>query len=233
MLERSVVNMNLAAALQRTGCNVIVMDECVHTGSVSAMMKIAQNRTLLDGIRLGKNIEEGVRYTAEGFGVATLFKSSAVASQLSTQDETRLDDAINRLMDKHDVMLIGTELSEADRLPLPILADSHIVVQMSPNAESIKNSYALIKRLGGVLGRRPFSLFFTRSSEQDSAKVFENISRVTSRHLAIGVESLGSIPPCQFVDKAAKMRRSVVEAFPVAESAAAYRSAAQRFRESS
>jgi flagellar biosynthesis protein FlhG len=227
--DRCAVIMNLAAAIQRLGSNVLVMDEYVGPTSVSAMMGVAQNRTILDGVRLGKNIEDGVRYVGEGFGVATLLRSRDSCETLTPSDREKLDDAVRVLMKKHDVMLMSAELDEHDGLPLRTMVEANIVVQMSPKAESIKSSYALIKRLGGLLGRRPFSLLLTQSSGDEGEKVFENLSRVASRHLAIAVDSLGNIPADESVARAAKMRRSVVNAFPMASSAAAYRAVAQRF----
>jgi flagellar biosynthesis protein FlhG len=222
--------MNLGASLNKVGNNALIIDAATSSTSVSSMLGVPQNRTLLDGVRLGKNIQDGVREMPHGFSLATLMRDQQ-RGNLSSRDKDLLDAAIRGLAKSHDVLLVDAELDAEDMLPVPILCDAHIVIQLSTTAESIKNAYVLIKRVGNQLGRRPFSLLFTSATDKDGAKVFDNMSKAATRYLAIQISSFGCVPDDESILKAVKLKRSVVEAFPMAQSAAAFRRIAQQVSE--
>ena len=226
--EKATTLLNLGASLQKVGKDVLVVDASTGQHSLSSLMGVPQNKTLLDGVRLGKNIAEGVRPMPEGFGLATLMRDARHRGVVSEADRSKLDSAINLLMKTHDVILVDAELDECDGLSTNTLNESHIVVQLSTRPESIKAAYLAIKRLGAVLGKRPFSLLFTDATERDGAIAFDNFARVATKMLAIEVTSFGFVPSDEAIGKAARMKRSVVDAFPMAASAAAFRKVAQK-----
>ena len=228
--EKSVMLMNLGASLNNVGSNALIIDSVPSQASVSSMLGVPQNRTLLDGVRLGKNIQDGVRQVSQGFSLATLMRDQQRGG-LSDRDKDLLDMAIRNLAKSNDVLLVDVELENDDSLPVPILCDAHIVIQLSTTAESIKNAYVLIKRIGNQLGRRPFSLLFTSASDKDGAHVFDNMARAATRYLAIQISSFGCVPDDESINKAVRLKRSVVEAFPMAQSAAAFRRIAQQVSE--
>lgn len=230
-VEKSTMLMNLGASLQRAGSSVLIMDAAIGPQSVSSMLGVAQNRTVLDGVRLGKNIHDAVREVPQGFSLATLMRERKQMEKktLTDSDRAMLDAAFSTLMTKNDVMLVDAELDGEDMLPTQMLCDAHIVVQLSTSIDSIKGAYTLIKRLGTQLGRRPFSLIFTSADEKAGAQVFENMSRAATRYLAIQISSFGCVPEDDSIGRAVKQRRSVVEAFPMSRSSAAFRRIAQEF----
>lgn len=223
---------NLGASLQRAGSNVLVIDACDSEQSVSALLGVPQNRTILDGACLKRNIHEAVRQMPQGFSLATLMrdpKRQAAQSGLSDRDRDLLNTAFTTLLTKSDVVLVDAELDDRNLLPVPMMSDAHIVVQLSTSPDSIKNAYALIKRLGSQLGRRPFGMIVTGADEIEGAKVFSNMALAASRYLGLELTSFGCVPPDDSIVQAVKLRRSVVEAFPMSKSSAAFRRIAEQF----
>jgi flagellar biosynthesis protein FlhG len=106
---------------------------------------------------------------------------------------------------------------------MPVMAQSEIVVQVGNHADSIKAAYCLIKHLNQELGRRPFGILVSGATETEAKVVYDNMAQAASRYLAVQLTSLGSVPLDEHVKKAARLGRSVVDAFPLAGASVAIR----------
>lgn len=230
--EKSAMLLNLGASLHRAGSSVLVLDAYNNQQSVSSLLGVNQNKTILDSVRLTKNTLDVVKQMPQGFSVATLmrdFKLEKIQNLISDKDRVLLNKAFAELSSGYDIILVDAILDENDMLSVPAMADAHIVVQLSPNSESIKNAYMIIKRLGAQLGRRPFSLIVTGANEKDGALIFDNMAKVATRYLAIEITSFGCIPVDESIKRAVNLKRSVVEAFPMAKASVAFRRIAEQF----
>jgi flagellar biosynthesis protein FlhG len=108
------------------------------------------------------------------------------------------------------------------------MANGEIVVQVSNSAASIKDAYALVKRLNAQLGRRPFGVLVTGACDAEAKRVFDNMAQAASRYLAVQLKSVGSVPADEHVKRAARLGRAVVDAFPLAGASVAFRELAGR-----
>ena len=130
---------------------------------------------------------------------------------------------------KYDALIVGAMLDKNDFLPLPVLSDGAVIVQVSDTAESIKSAYTMIKRLNSALGRRPCSVLVTGSTEARAKVVFENMEKAASRYLAVPLTSIGCIPDDDHVARATRLGRPVIDAFPHAGASLAFRRIADSF----
>jgi flagellar biosynthesis protein FlhG len=127
------------------------------------------------------------------------------------------------------IVIVDGEFSDDGTFPVPIMATSEIVVQVSTSAASITNAYALIKRLSQHLGRRPFGILVTGATEAEAKVVYDNMSSAATRYLAVTLSSMGSVPADEYLHRAARLGRAVVDAFPLAGASVAFRRLAGRF----
>jgi flagellar biosynthesis protein FlhG len=127
------------------------------------------------------------------------------------------------------IVMVDGEFGADDTFPVPIMATSEIVVQVSTSAASITNAYALIKRLSQHLGRRPFGILVTGATEAEAKVVYDNMSSAATRYLAVTLSSMGSVPADEYLHRAARLGRAVVDAFPLAGASVAFRRLAGRF----
>jgi flagellar biosynthesis protein FlhG len=127
------------------------------------------------------------------------------------------------------IVIVDGEFSSDGSFPLPVIASSEIVVQVSTSATSITNAYALIKRLSQQLGRRPFGILVTDATEAEAKVVYDNMASAATRYLAVTLSSMGSVPADEYLDRAARLGRAVVDAFPLAGASVAFRRLAGRF----
>jgi flagellar biosynthesis protein FlhG len=102
------------------------------------------------------------------------------------------------------------------------------VVVCSAASAAITESYALIKRLHGLTGTRRYRLLLNRVADEGAAhQIFDNLERVSRRHLGTPLELLGYVPRDERTRRAAEMMQPVVTAFPAAPAAAAFRRSAE------
>ncbi|MGZ3237227.1 MAG: MinD/ParA family ATP-binding protein [Burkholderiaceae bacterium] len=226
--EKSAMLINLGASLVRTGSNVLMVDTSMKSSGVMSRLGMTPKVTLLEVARKEGALHEVVQAMPQGFGIATLTRGPSRVTSQCTDQSSRLTNAFGTLAKKSDIVLVDGELGADDSFPISTMTQSEIVVQVSTSATSIKNAYAIIKRLNAKLGRHPFSLLVTGATDKEAQVVYENMAQAASRYLAVELHTMGSVPADEHLKKAANLGRSVVEAFPLALASVAFRRLAGR-----
>ncbi|HYD79777.1 MAG TPA: antiactivator of flagellar biosynthesis FleN protein [Paucimonas sp.] len=226
--EKNATLVNLSASLARAGSEVLLLDACPGGRGVAARLDVPNAATLLEVARQERGQAQVVQATQEGFGLAMLARGPVRALPKDAAQLRRLSNSFGALSRQTDIMLIDAELCEDDGFPLPAMGGGDIVVQVRNSAASIKEAYALVKRLNAQLGRRPFGVLVTGAGESEAKRVFDNMAQAASRYLAVQLHSLGSVPADEHVKRAARLGRTVVDAFPLAGASVAFRQLAGR-----
>jgi flagellar biosynthesis protein FlhG len=242
--DKGAMLVNLGASLAQAGNEVLILDACEREYGVAQRLGVDRGASLLQVARQESALNEVMHKAPQGFSVATLARAGrgnarsawapAFAGATATLGAKDADD-VRRLAKAFDVMaqqagiaIVDGEFGE-NGFPLPVLANSEIVVQVSTSAASITNAYALIKRLSLQLGRRPFGILVTGASEAEAKVVYANMSSAATRYLAVTLTSMGSVPADEYLQRAARLGRAVVDAFPLAGASVAFRQLAGRF----
>lgn len=226
--EKSGVLLNLSASLTRAGSDVLLLDACSSGRGVASRMDLPYCATVMDVVRQERALNEAVHETPEGFGIATLTRGVVRAASVDAAELRRLSNTFDVLAKQSGLVLVDGELNDDDTLAIPAMSQGDIVVQVSNSAESIKTAYALIKRLNAQLGRRPFGVLVTGASDSEASVVYENMAQAASRYLAVQLKSMGSVPADDHVNRAARLGRAVIDAFPMAGASIAFRRLAGR-----
>ena len=94
---------------------------------------------------------------------------------------------------------------------------------------SLADAYALIKLLNREHGVFRFRVLVNMaSSAQQAREVYEKITKVTDRFLDVALDYMGHVPRDDYLIKAVRKQRAVVEAFPRSRAATAFRTIADR-----
>jgi flagellar biosynthesis protein FlhG len=231
--DKGAMLVNLGASLARAGNDVLLVDACNSEHGVATRLGVVDGTTLLDVARQECALNQVVRQVPQGFGVAVMSdatrQSARAAGMRSAADEARrLAKAFDVLVKQTGIVLVDGEF-DGDSFPVPLMATSEIVVQVSNSATSIKAAYCMIKRLNHELGRRPFGILVTGASESEAKVVYDNMAQAASRYLAVNLTSMGSVPADEYLHRAARLGRAVVDAFPLAGASVAFRQLAGRF----
>ena len=225
--DKGAMLVNLGASLARAGNDVVIVDACHEEYGVAQRLGVAGRSNLLNVARQECALNEIVNQVPQGFGVVSLAR--ARLARQGADDARRLAKAFEVLVKQSGIVIVDGEFGPDDAFPLPIMGNSEIVVQVSTSAASITAAYALIKRLSQQLGRRPFGVLVTGASEAEAKVVYDNMSSAASRYLAVQLTSMGSVPADEYLHRAARLGRAVVDAFPLAGASVAFRRLAGRF----
>jgi flagellar biosynthesis protein FlhG len=206
-----------------------VVDACLQTQVIASRLGADTGATLQQVAAQERALDEVVQAMPQGFGLATLVRGAQRQAPRDAQQVQRLSNVFELLARQADIIVADAELGKEELFPLPALANSDVVVQVSASPESITTAYAIIKRLNGELGRRPCGVLVTGASEKEAQIVYQNMAKAASRYLAVKLNSMGSVPADEHLTRAARLGRAVVDAFPLAGASVAFRRLAERF----
>lgn len=225
--DKGAMLVNLGASLARAGNDVLLVDACEHEYGVAQRLGVHRGASLLQVARQECALNEVIHQAPQGFGVASMARGRSGRS--GPDEARRLAKTFDVLVKQTGIVIVDGEFARDDSFPVPIMDSSEIVVQVSTSAASITAAYALIKRLAQQLGRRPFGILVTNASEAEAKVVYDNMSSAASRYLAVQLTSMGSVPADEYLHRAARLGRAVVDAFPLAGASVAFRRLAGRF----
>jgi flagellar biosynthesis protein FlhG len=224
--DKGAMLVNLGASLAQSGNDVMIVDACTRDYGVAQRLGVDRGPSLLQVARQECALNQVMHPVPQGFSVATLARSAPA----SADEARRLAKTFDVLVKQAgSIIMVDGEFLDDGTFPVPIMASSEIVVQVSTSATSITNAYALIKRLSQHLGRRPFGILVTGATEAEAKVVYDNMSSAATRYLAVTLSSMGSVPADEYLHRAARLGRAVVDAFPLAGASVAFRRLAGRF----
>ena len=217
---------NLAASIRGQGSEVLI----VHASKASreASYEINDQPALFDVANETATLADAIKSTSHGVSVAKLLHKSQVNIPLDADAGVELNRIFDALAGEYEIVLVDATLNDEYVLPLKTLNESEILIQLTRNPESIKDAYTLIKQICSQLGRRSFGIIVDDATEAQAQAVFKNIAQVARRFMQIELEFFGAIPNDDHLRKAAKLGRSVVDAFPMATASTAFKLIAQR-----
>jgi flagellar biosynthesis protein FlhG len=223
--DKGAMLVNLGASLAQSGNEVLIVDACERDYGVAQRLGVDRGASLLQVARQECALNQVIHPVPQGFSVVRMNTGH------SADEARRLAKAFDVLVKQSagSIVIVDGEFSEDSGFPVPIMASSEIVVQVSTSATSITNAYALVKRLSQQLGRRPFGILVTGATEAEAKVVYDNMSLAATRYLAVTLSSMGSVPADEYLHRAARLGRAVVDAFPLAGASVAFRRLAGRF----
>jgi len=224
--DKGAMLVNLGASLARAGNDVILVDACTEEYGVAQRLGLERGASLLAVARQECGLNQVVRQVPQGFGVVSM--AGKRVAKAGPDEARRLAKAFDVLVKQAGMVLVDGEFGP-DGFPVPLMDSAEIVIQVGTSAASITAAYALIKRLSQQLGRRPFGILVTGASEAEAKVVYDNMCAAASRYLAVQCTSMGSVPADEYLQRAARLGRAVVDAFPLAGASVAFRQLAGRF----
>ena len=219
--DKSRLMTNLAASISDQGNKTLV----VHASKESSESFYGINAlpTLIDTGLKKIALNKAIHLSQHGFSIAKMMHKSQLDQMLNYSMSEYLTGLFNTLANQYEILLVDASLNKAHLLPISLLNDGEIIIQLTREPESIKDAYAMIKNIYSQIGRRHFGIIVDNATEQQAKVVFNNISSVAKRYMRVDLEFFGAIPKDDHLSKASQLGRSVVEAFPLATASNAFK----------
>jgi flagellar biosynthesis protein FlhG len=234
---RTSTTINLAAAMARSGKEVLVLDENHAPHNLLDHLGLYARYDLLDVVHDKCRPREAV-VNANGFSVLSTARAMYSLAQLNQAEQQRLQNALSELSSGVDVMLVDASMPAPGKVEglagqagvsSSLASGVSLLVVVDATTSGITDSYALIKRLALENARLHFEIVVNKVvDEQAAMTVFGNMAKVARRNLAARLEYLGYIPHDDRLKRATQLGKSVVEAFPTAASAKSYLELSQK-----
>lgn len=161
-----------------------------------------------------------------GLSLVNLVASSEERTRMSPRLWRRLASEFAALEADNSMLLIDAPALIED--PAPLCIADNLVLVLSPDADSLTQGYASLKRLAGDYARRRFNVLVNRAQDFNEAQaVFNRLSGVAGDYLSVALRWVGFVPLDHTVRKSQTLRRPTVEAFADSEAALACRQLAQ------
>jgi flagellar biosynthesis protein FlhG len=226
---KTVVSANLSLALAEAGRRVMLMDADLALANVDVVLGLQPESNLLhviDGYRsLAEIIIEGPG------GVLVVPAASGVKrlAELDTVQSAGLIRAFSELVHPVDTLIVDTADGINESVTSFSRAAQEIVVVVCDEPTSIADACALIEVLSSGSDIRRFRVLANQvHSAQEGRELFNKILRASDRCPDVTLEFLGTVPHDEFLRKAVRRQRAVVQAYPRSRSSAAFRNLARK-----
>ncbi len=250
---RTGTTINLAAAIARTGKEVLVLDENRAPDNIADQLGLHARFDLLDIAQQKCGYRDAV-LNAHGFSVLQSARAMNFLSQMSHAEQQRVEKALAQSISSADVLLVeaampalmkshdirqgyletmarglaGREGGTVRQAPAGFEYGTSMLVVMDATTSGITDSYALIKKLAMESACLQFGIVVNKVADARAAMtVFDNIAKVAWHKLSVRLEYLGCIPRDERLKHAARQGRTVGEAYPGSISAKAFLDMAQ------
>ncbi len=223
------VSVNLAVAMSDAGKRVMLMDADLGLANVDVLLGLHPVSNLSHVIDGQRTLEEVIIQGPAGIMVVPAASGVKRLAELDTMENAGLIRAFSELNHPVDTLIIDTAAGINESVTSFSRAAQEVVVVVCDEPASITDAYALIKVLSAEYGISRFRVLANQvQSAQEGRDLYNKISRVTDRYLDVTLEFMGVVPHDDYLRKAVRKQRAVVQAYPRSRSSVAFRTLAQK-----
>ncbi len=202
---------NLAVGLQMSGKKVMLIDADIGMANVNVLMGKVTNRSLIDlledGVELEDVVEEGacgVKYIS---GVAGIEATLGV----NRSAQRKLHRKLGRCSETADTIIIDTGAGLSRHVIEFVLAAEEVLLITTPEPTSLADAYAVIKAYTQYTDKRNIRLIVNRiGDEEESLDANEKLNRTTEKFLNTKVSYLGYVYEDRVVRDAVKKQEPFI-----------------------
>lgn len=220
---------NLAVALAQEGRKVMLLDGDLGLANVDVMLGLQPVFTLADVLAGRCTLDETLIEGPSGLLVVPAASGQRHMTELSRSQHAGLVTAFSELRRPLETLIVDTAAGIADSVITLTQAAQEALLVVTNDPQSLTDAYALIKILSRDHGMRRIQVLCNMTqTPAEASELFDNLLRVAERFLDVTLINIGSIPADEWLRRAVRRQRAVVEAYPGSPSAQAYRALARK-----
>ncbi len=220
---KTSVSVNLAIAMCKAGQKVMLLDGDLGLANVDVMLGLQPNYNLANVLAGECTLEDTLIEGPEGLLVIPASSGKRHMAELTAAEHAGFVHALSELSRPLDTLVVDTAAGIADSVITFSQASQQVVVVVTNDPASITDAYALIKVLNREHGVERVQVLSNMVHNQNEARdIYENLRRVAERFLDITLSYFGSVPHDEWLRRAVRRQKAVVDAYPNSPSAAAF-----------
>jgi len=211
---KSTVAVNLSVALANAGRKVLILDADLGLANIDIMLGLHSKSNLHHVISGERTLEEIMLDGPAGIKVIPAASGIKEMAELSPETHAGLVSAFSEISHNVDTMIVDTAAGISDSVTSFTRAAQEVVVVVCDEPASITDAYAIIKLLSREHGIFRFRVLANLANgAQHGREIYNKILKVTDRFLDVALDYMGYVPEDEFLRKAVRKQRAVVEAF--------------------
>ena len=185
---------NLAIGLQQAGQKVLLIDADIGMANVNLLMGSVTNRSLLDLLEDGVELEDVVENGAAGVKYISGVAGVEAALGVNRLEQKKLHKKLSRCSELANIIIIDTGAGLNRNVIEFVLAAEEVLLVTTPEPTALADAYAVIKAYSTYTDRRNIKLVVNRiHDEEECVEVVEKINQTTKKFLDVAVDCLGYI----------------------------------------
>ena len=225
---KTSVSVNLSCALALGGRQVLLLDGDLGLANVDVMLGLQPSHNISHVLEGTVTLDEILLPGPCGITVVPASSGKKGMSELTQAEHAGLVHAFSELHRPLDVLVVDTAAGIADSVTTFSQASQEIIVVICNDPSSLTDAYALIKVLSREHGvERVQVLCNMVQSPAEAREMFKTLERVAMRFLDVTLNYMGSVPHDEWLLRAVRKQKAVVDAYPNSPSALAFRQLAK------
>ncbi|VAW73289.1 Flagellar synthesis regulator FleN [hydrothermal vent metagenome] len=222
------VSVNLSLAMVLAGKNVLLMDADLGLANVDLLLGLHTELNLSHVVSGERTLQEVIVDGPEGLKIIPAASGLQMMSELRPAQYAGVIQAFSDLTLPLDTLVVDTAAGISDGVVSFVKASSEVVVVVCNEPTSLTDAYALIKVMSEAHGVHRFNILANSVRDsQEGIKLFKKLSRVTDSYLDVMLLYMGAVPHDEYLVKAVKKQRAVMQAYPQCPSSRAFRALAK------
>lgn len=191
---KTVLAANLAMSLANHGARVLAMDADLGMANLDLAFGVVPSRTLVDVIEGSAKLEDVLLAATGGVQLLPAASGRYELASLPPRARASLIDAIDKLSDCFDALLIDTATGIGGNAIHFAGAAQAVVVVATAEPTSIADAYAFIKVLRTQCGIKQTHFVANMvNNRREGERLYEKLASLSDRFLGVDLSYLGSI----------------------------------------
>jgi flagellar biosynthesis protein FlhG len=226
---KTSVSVNLAVAMAMSGRRVMLLDGDLGLANVDVMLGLQPSCNLSHVLAGHCTLEETLLEGPGGVLVVPAASGKQNMAELSPAQHAGLIRAFSEYSQPLDTLIVDTAAGIAGSVITFSLACQQVIVVVTNDPASITDAYALIKVLNRDHGINRVQVLANMAATPGEVRaIYDNLRRVAERFLDVTLSFMGSVPNDEWLRRAVRRQRAVVEAYPGSPAAKAFRELAEK-----
>ena len=220
---------NLAVALAAQGRNTCLLDADVSLANVDVLLGLQPRFNLSHVVRGEADLESTIVAGPNGLRIVPASSGSFCMTDLPAASQAGIIQAFSEMADQPEIMVVDTAAGISSSVARFVQAAQHAFVVVCDEPASLTDAYALIKVFSQNYGLDRFNIITNQSDRGRSGReLFNKLLRVTDSFLDVVLRHVGDVPQDDYLVKAVREQRAVVDAYPKSVSGLAFERLAKR-----
>jgi flagellar biosynthesis protein FlhG len=226
---KTSVSVNLSMAMAMSGKKVVLLDGDLGLANVDVMLGLQPSYNMANVLAGECTLDETLIETAHGLCVVPASSGKRHMAELSPLQHAGIVQAFSELRRPLDVLVVDTAAGIADSVITLSQASQQLIVVVTQDPSSITDAYALIKVLNKGHGVNRVQILANMvANEAEAHEIFQSLRRVAERFLDVTLSYIGSVPHDEWLRRAVRRQRAVVDVYPNCPSSAAFQTLAKK-----